>query len=40
MINELYVQKLLRLIEANLITISDIKHAEYKTEIELRLNNN
>ena len=39
MINELYIQKLLRLIESNIIAIADIKNTDYKTEIELRLNN-
>lgn len=35
--NELYIQKLLRLIAAKIITIDDIKNFEYKTEVESRL---
>ena len=38
MISELYIQKLIRLIESNIITIADVKSEDYKTEIELRLN--
>ena len=35
--NELYVQKLLRLIKSRVITVEDIKDPIYKTEIETRL---
>jgi hypothetical protein len=38
MINELYVQKLIRLINAGLITMDDIINAEYKAEAQSRLN--
>jgi hypothetical protein len=37
MINELYVQKLLRLINDGLITVDDIKDPEYKAEVQNRL---
>lgn len=37
MINELYVEKLLRLIENGIITVNDIVNTEYKTEVENRL---
>lgn len=37
MINELYIQKLINLIHNNIITINDIKNAEYKIEVETRL---
>ncbi len=35
--NELYIEKLLRLIERGVITAIDIKDLEYRTEIEKRL---
>lgn len=35
--NELYIQKLIRLIDKNLININDIKDTGYKTEIQNRL---
>lgn len=38
MINERYVEKLIRLINAGLITIEDIIDPEYKTEVQNRLN--
>lgn len=37
MINELYIQKLLRLIKKGIITVDDIVSLEYKIEIEIRL---
>lgn len=35
--NELYVDKLISLVKAGLITIEDIKNEEYKTEVKRRL---
>lgn len=35
--NELYVQKLINLINSGVITVDDIKNAEYKTEVRSRL---
>lgn len=35
--NELYIEKIIRLINVGLITVEDIKNAEYKTEVENRL---
>lgn len=37
MLNELYIEKLLRLILNGVITVEDIKDVEYKTEVEARL---
>lgn len=36
MINEVYVEKLLRLIEHNIIEVEDIKNEAYKIEVETR----
>lgn len=38
MLNELYIEKLLRLINKGIITVEDIKDINYKTEVESRLN--
>jgi len=38
MLNELYIQKLISLIQSGLITSSDIKDVNYKIEVEKRLN--
>ena len=35
--NELYIEKLVRLINAGLITVEDIKVAEYRAEVQARL---
>lgn len=35
--SELYIQKLVKLIKAGLITIDDIVDLEYKTEVQNRL---
>lgn len=35
--NELYVQKLLGLIAAGLVTVEEIKDPAYKAEVQLRL---
>lgn len=35
--NEIYVQKLLRLIQAGVISVEDIKDPTYKVEVESRL---
>jgi hypothetical protein len=35
--NELYVQKLIRLIKSSIITVDDIKDPAYKAEVENRL---
>lgn len=38
MLNESYVNKLVRLVNSGLITIDDIKNTDYKTEIQNRIN--
>jgi hypothetical protein len=38
MLNELYIAKLIKLIEGGLITIESIKDVNYKLEVEKRLN--
>jgi hypothetical protein len=38
MINEVYLEKLLSLIRQGIISVEDIKNAEYKAEVERRLN--
>lgn len=35
--NELYIEKLIRLINAGLITVDDIKDQAYKAEVEKRI---
>jgi hypothetical protein len=37
--NELYIKKLIRLINIGLISVDDIKDTSYKAEVEGRINN-
>ena len=36
-LSETYIQKLVRLVERNIIIINDIKDNDYKTEVQSRL---
>lgn len=35
--NEIYIEKLISLIKQNIITVDDIKNADYKAEVQKRL---
>ena len=37
MLNEIYIEKLLKLIELNFISLNDIKDEKYRLEVERRL---
>lgn len=38
-LNELYIEKLLRLIKNGIVTVDDIKNEDYKIEVQNRVQN-